>query len=70
MNQIRDIRQARGMTQKELADRLGVNQSMISDYESGKVDLSLTKAVKIADILECELYDLLGRTDNPAPVTA
>ena len=46
MNRIRDIRQARGMTQKELADRLGVNQSMISDYESGKVDLSLTKAVK------------------------
>lgn len=62
MNQIRDIRQARGMTQKELADRLGVNQSMISDYESGKVDLSLTKAVKIADILECDLNDLLGRS--------
>jgi transcriptional regulator with XRE-family HTH domain len=50
------------MTQKELADRLGVNQSMISDYESGKVDLSLTKAVKIADILECDLNDLLGRS--------
>lgn len=62
MNRIRDIRQARGMTQKELADRLGVNQSMISDYESGKVDLSLTKAVKIADILECDLNDLLGRS--------
>lgn len=62
MNRIRYIRQARGMTQKELADRLGVNQSMISDYESGKVDLSLTKAVKIADILECDLNDLLGRS--------
>ena len=62
MNRIRDIRHARGMTQKELADRLGVNQSMISDYESGKVDLSLTKAVKIADILECDLNDLLGRS--------
>lgn len=62
MNRIRDIRQARGMTQKELADRLGVNQSMISDYESGKVELSLTKAVKIADILECDLNDLLGRS--------
>ena len=62
MNRIRDIRQARGMTQKELADRLGVNQRMISDYESGKVDLSLTKAVKIADILECDLNDLLGRS--------
>lgn len=62
MNQIRDIRQARGMSQKELADKLGVNQSMISDYETGKVDLSLTKAVKIADILECDLNDLLGRS--------
>ena len=62
MNRIRDIRQARGMTQNELADRLGVNQSMISDYESGKVGLSLTKAVKIADILECDLNDLLGRS--------
>ena len=70
MNRIRDFRQAKGMSQKELAVKLGVNQSMISDYETGKVELTLTKAVKIADILECELYDLLGRTDNPAPVTA
>lgn len=62
MNRIREIRQARGMNQQELARRLGVNQSMISDYENGKVELSLTKAVKIADILECELYDLLGRS--------
>lgn len=62
MNQIRDIRQARGMSQKELADKLGVNQSMISDYENGKVELTLTKAVKIADILECDLNDLLGRS--------
>ena len=61
MNRIRDIRQAKGMTQQDLASRLGVNQSMISDYEAGKVELSLTKAVKIADILECELNDLLGR---------
>ena len=62
MNRIRDIRQAKGMSQKELAVKLGVNQSMISDYETGKVELTLTKAVKIADILECDLNDLLGRS--------
>ena len=51
------------MTQQELAGRLGMDQSTVSDYETGKVELSLAKAVKIADILECELYDLLGRTE-------
>ena len=63
MNRIRDIRQAKGMTQQELAGRLGMDQSTVSGYETGKVELSLAKAVKIADILECELYDLLGRTE-------
>lgn len=61
MNRIREIRQAKGLTQQYVADRLGVNQSMIHDYETEKVELTLTKAVRIADILGCELNDLLGR---------
>ena len=36
---------------RELADKLGVNQCTVSDYETGQVELTLPKLVRIADAL-------------------
>jgi transcriptional regulator with XRE-family HTH domain len=40
-----------GLKQKELADKIGVKQNMISDYERGKRRLSKQMAARIADVL-------------------
>ena len=34
---IRDLRERRGMSQEELADRIGKTRSAVSQYESGKI---------------------------------
>ena len=61
MQKIRDIRLQKGMTQQELADKLGVNQCTVSDYETGQLDLTLPKLVRIADALGVTIYDLIGQ---------
>ncbi len=58
---IRDFRVKKGMTQQELADKLGVNQCTVSDYETGQVELTLPKLVCVADALGVTIYDLIGR---------
>ena len=40
-----------GLTQAQLATKLGVRQNMISDYERGKRRLSLSMADRLAKIL-------------------
>lgn len=54
---IRDIvrlRNAREMTQEELAERAGTHQSQVSRLESGEHDIRLSTIVKIARALEAK----------------
>lgn len=59
MTKLRMIREQKGMTQKELADKAGVVQSLISMVESGTANFSLKVAKKICEILECKVDDIL-----------
>lgn len=56
---IRRLREQRGMTQKQLADALGLNQSAIALWESGKTVPTLQNLYRLADILGCDARDLL-----------
>lgn len=61
MNQIRSLRKAKGMSQRQLADALGVNQSTVDRYEKGLIALSLTMALKIIAVLGCTMSQLTGQ---------
>ncbi len=56
---IRYYRLLRGLTQQELADRIGVTWEMISRYENGRSDPS-RKIVLIANVLNLSPNNLLG----------
>jgi ribosome-binding protein aMBF1 (putative translation factor) len=43
------------LSQSQLAEKLGVRQNMISDYERGKRRLSLSMAKRIAQILDIKV---------------
>ena len=49
------MRQQRGLTQKQLADRLGTQQSSISRLESRKALPSIRFLKQVADALGCEI---------------
>lgn len=50
---LKELRKILGLTQQEMADKIGVKRNTIATYESGKVDPSIRT---IADI--CEKFDV------------
>lgn len=50
----------RGLPQWIVADRAGITQAALSNYETGKRDPSLTTFVRLASALKAPLGDLLG----------
>lgn len=55
---LRDRRIAQGLSQRDLEIISGIPRSRISNYETGKVDMTVETAVKFAIILKCTLDDL------------
>lgn len=46
---LRGLRGKEGLTQVELAERLGIGQNMVSDMESGKRNISVNMARRISE---------------------
>lgn len=58
---IRNRRKNLGLTQAQLAARVGTTEDAISEYERGERRLSLEMAVKLAHELDCHTDWLAGR---------
>lgn len=58
---IREIRKLKGMTQKELGNKLGISQSAINQFENNKTAPKLQTIEKLAIALEVSMYDILKR---------
>ena len=63
---IKELRQAAGMTQVELAERVKVNQTAVSQWERGSALPSCDKLPELADALSCTIDALFGREPNTA----
>lgn len=50
-NKIRGLRKEKGLKQKDLASKVGIHQSEISDIETGKRKPNVYLAIKIARVL-------------------
>lgn len=61
---ISQIRQERGLTQAEFADRLGTSQSAVNRIEHGKQNISLDTLGRISDVLDKQLISLAGKAVN------
>jgi predicted transcriptional regulator len=67
IHEIKKLRRSVGLTQKELAQRAGVSQSLIAKIESGELDPAFTKAMKIFDALSAvhakkRAHDIMNRS--------
>ena len=54
-------RKKAGLTQKELAEKMGVDQSAVSFWETGKRVPRGAKLLRLADVLDCTIDELFGR---------
>ena len=60
---IQTLRDERGISQQELANKLNINRSLLSHIETGKVLPSMDTLIKIARILNCLVIDLYKEED-------
>lgn len=61
---IRLIREAKNLTQEQVAEKLGVSQSVYGDIERGENDPKLSKLQKLAEIFEMQLPELVDLSDK------
>ena len=54
------LRREKGLTQEDLAERLGVTQPVVSDYERGRLRLHGELIVELARILGVSADEILG----------
>ena len=66
---IKNIREANAMTQGDLADKLHLTQSNISQMESGKRGLNESDIINICNIFNITSDYLLGLSDESKPYT-
>ena len=63
---LRDLRQEAGLTQSGLAERLGVDQSEVSNWERGEKRLDLIELCHIVDALGIPLVAFIERFEREA----
>lgn len=58
------LRKSHNYTQEQLAKKLGVTRQTISKWEMGISEPSLALLDQVADIYDCTVDELMGRTDK------
>ncbi len=62
---LRDMREDHDMKQVEIADYLGIAQTVYSRYERGFQTIPVEHLLKLAELYRVSVDYLLGRTENP-----
>ena len=61
---LKDLREDREMRQADIADFLGIKQTVYSRYERGYQNVPLEHLIKLADYYKVSTDYILGRTNN------
>jgi len=59
IERITQYRKAKGLTQKQMADKLGIASVNYGKIENGKTELTLSRLTRIANVLDVNLITLL-----------
>ena len=65
---IKELREDRELTQRDIATYLNVAQNSYSNYENGNRDFPLTLLIQLSRFYQVNLEYLLGLTDEPTPL--
>lgn len=63
---VAQLRKARGLSQVEVADELGIAQPIVSKYESGELRLHGELIIRLAQLLDVSTDELLGLAEKEA----
>lgn len=69
MNRMKLLREQHNLNQTEVAKVLNISRQAYNFYENEKRDPDTSMLIRIADFYNVSLDYLLGRTNDPSPVT-
>ena len=64
---IKEARQAKGLSQEALSEKIGMSAKYLSSVERGKENPTLDTLVKLADALEIETSELFNYQHKKSP---
>ena len=64
---LKDCREDKDKTQRQIGELLGIDQRVYSNYETGKRQIPLHYLIRLAVYYRTSLDYLAGLTNNPAP---
>ena len=67
-NYIRTARRSEGFTQRQLAEKMGIREQSISNWELGVSIPHYSKLKKLSEILKVPIDDLLKPTGKQIPI--
>lgn len=62
---LKRFRKAFNLTQKQVAESVGMNETAYQRYEQGRREPAFKQLRSIADTYDISIDYLVGRTDNP-----
>ena len=64
---LKDLRVDNDLVQKQIADIIGIDQRVYSNYETGKREIPTRFVIKLADFYNTSTDYILGRTNDSTP---
>lgn len=64
---LKDLREDKDLLQKDIAELLGISQTVYSRYERGFQTIPVIHLLKLADFYNTSTDYILGRTNNITP---
>lgn len=64
---IKDLREDKNLSQKEIGNIIGMSQTGYSKYETGENDIPTQILIKLADFYGTSVDYILGRTNTRKP---
>jgi len=64
---VRDLREDRDLTQRQMAEYLQIHQTTYSDYELGRLNIPADVLIKLAQFYNTSIDYILGITDRTEP---
>lgn len=62
---LRELRESRDLTQRQMGEYLACSQRVYSNYERGDIDIPTHTLIMLADLYDVSVDFLLERTGNP-----
>lgn len=60
-NNIKHLRQLKGMSQQSLADKVGIDRSTISRIENNEIETTIDNAIKISEVFDIPIGELITK---------